>query len=331
MDSYKRIQVISLIGIFLAFVVVGLGAWTRLVDAGLGCPDWPGCYGYVWMPETESEIEQANIAYPERQFEVEKAIPEVVHRYFAGTLGLLIFGLFFIAIIAKTKDKWLKNLIYAATVLVCVQSLFGYLTVSLKLWPQVVTLHLLGGFFTTTLVFLIFLRSSHLRSSLNINFSVLPKTNTLLNWAFPFLLAQIILGVWLSSNYAALACPDFPTCQGSYYPEMDFESGFNLKQEVGPNYLYGLLENPARVAIHYSHRVTALVLTFFMLILIGCLWFTNAAPLSSTLGLVLLLQISLGIMNVVYVLPLYIAIAHNLIAAMLLLVTLLVNYLAFKK
>ena len=165
MDSYKRIQVISLIGIFLAFVVVGLGAWTRLVDAGLGCPDWPGCYGYVWMPETESEIEQANIAYPERQFEVEKAIPEVVHRYFAGTLGLLIFGLFFIAIIAKTKDKWLKNLIYAATVLVCVQSLFGYLTVSLKLWPQVVTLHLLGGFFTTTLVFLIFLRSSHLRSS----------------------------------------------------------------------------------------------------------------------------------------------------------------------
>ena len=91
MDSYKRIQVISLIGIFLAFVVVGLGAWTRLVDAGLGCPDWPGCYGYVWMPETESEIERANIAYPERQFEVEKAIPEVVHRYFAGTLGLLIF------------------------------------------------------------------------------------------------------------------------------------------------------------------------------------------------------------------------------------------------
>ena len=145
------------------------------------------------------------------------------------------------------------------------------------------------------------------------------------------LLVQIFLGAWTSTNYASLACPDFPTCQGSYYPEMDFESGFNLKQEVGPNYLYGLLENPARVAIHYSHRVTALVLTFFMLILIGCLWFTNAAPLSSTLGLVLLLQISLGIMNVVYVLPLYIAIAHNLIAAMLLLVTLLVNYLAFKK
>jgi cytochrome c oxidase assembly protein subunit 15 len=147
------------------------------------------------MPETESEIEQANIAYPERQFEVEKAIPEVVHRYFAGTLGLLIFGLFFIAIIAKTKDKWLKNLIFAATLLVCVQSLFGYLTVSLKLWPQVVTLHLLGGFFTTTLVFLIFLRSSHLRASFNINFSVLPNTNTLLNWAFPFLLAQIVLGI----------------------------------------------------------------------------------------------------------------------------------------
>ena len=126
---------------------MGLGAWTRLVDAGLGCPDWPGCYGYVWMPETESEIEQANIAYPERQFEVEKAIPEVVHRYFAGTLGLLIFGLFFIAIIAKTKDKWLKNLIYAATVLVCVQSLFGYLTVSLAIMASGCYLAFIRRFF----------------------------------------------------------------------------------------------------------------------------------------------------------------------------------------
>ena len=109
-DNFKKIQIISLIGIFLAFVVVGLGAWTRLVDAGLGCPDWPGCYGHLWMPVTESEIKQANVTFPERQFELAKAVPEVVHRYFAGTLGLLIFGLFFLAIFSKIKDKRLNNL-----------------------------------------------------------------------------------------------------------------------------------------------------------------------------------------------------------------------------
>lgn len=318
MDSYKRIQVISLIGIFLAFVVVGLGAWTRLVDAGLGCPDWPGCYGYVWMPETESEIEQANIAYPERQFEVEKAIPEVVHRYFAGTLGLLIFGLFFIAIIAKTKDKWLKNLIYAATLLVCVQSLFGYLTVSLKLWPQVVTLHLLGGFFTTTLVFLIFLRSSHLRSSFNINFSLLPKTSTLLNWAFPFLLAQIILGVWLSSNYAALACPDFPTCHGKWLPPADYAKGFNFFQQIGPDYLGGQMDVESRIAIHFIHRLGAFAVSIVFLLL-SWRFFKENYPLTS-LGFASLIsfQIVLGISNIYFQVPLYVAIAHNLGALFLL-------------
>ena len=145
------------------------------------------------------------------------------------------------------------------------------------------------------------------------------------------LVIQIFLGAWTSTNYASLACPDFPTCQGSYYPEMDFESGFNLKQEVGPNYLYGLLDNEARGAIHYSHRITAIFLTIIFLILISRLWFSTAAPLASTLGIVLLTQISLGIMNVVYVLPLYIAIAHNLVAALLLLTTLYINMLAWKK
>ena len=145
------------------------------------------------------------------------------------------------------------------------------------------------------------------------------------------LVIQIFLGAWTSTNYALLACPDFPTCQGSFIPNMDFSAGFNLAQEVGPNYLYGLLDNEARVAIHYSHRITAIFLTIIFLILISRLWFSTAAPLASTLGIVLLTQISLGIMNVVYVLPLYIAIAHNLVAALLLLTTLYINMLAWKK
>ena len=145
------------------------------------------------------------------------------------------------------------------------------------------------------------------------------------------LILQIFLGVWTSTNYASLACADFPTCQGSYIPEMDFKSGFNLNQEVGPNYLYGLLDNPARVAIHYSHRISALFVTLIFLILMSRLWFSDAAPLASTLGILLLTQITLGIINVVYVLPLYVAIAHNLVAACLLLAMFTVNYLAWKK
>ena len=150
-------------------------------------------------------------------------------------------------------------------------------------------------------------------------------------YALFVLVIQIFLGAWPSTNYASLACPDFPTCQGSFIPDMDFGAGFNLAQEVGPNYLYGLLDNEARVAIHYSHRITAILLTIIFLILISKLWFSSAAPLASTLGIVLLTQISLGIMNVVYVLPLYIAIAHNLVAALLLLTTLYINMLAWKK
>ena len=145
------------------------------------------------------------------------------------------------------------------------------------------------------------------------------------------LVIQIFLGAWTSTNYASLACPDFPTCQGSFIPNMDFSAGFNINQEVGPNYLYGLLDNPARVAIHYSHRVSALIVTFIFLFLMSRLWFSDAAPLASTLGILLITQITLGIINVIYVLPLYVAIAHNLVAACLLLATFTVNYLAWKK
>ena len=158
-----------------------------------------------------------------------------------------------------------------------------------------------------------------------------PKLKIIAGIALIVLLFQIFLGVWTSTNYASLACADFPTCQGSYMPEMDFKNGFNLNQEVGPNYLYGLLDNPSRVAIHYSHRISAILVTLVFLILISKLWFSNAAPLASTIGILLITQISLGIINVVYVLPLYVAIAHNLVAALLLLSIFTVNYLAWKK
>ena len=323
----NNIKNLSLFGVCFAFVVIALGAWTRLVDAGLGCPDWPGCYGFVVFPTDAAEIALAESRYPAFPYDINKAIPEVVHRYFAATLGLIAILLTYISF--KTKeDKKLRWWSLGLLVFICCQGLFGYLTVSLKLLPIIVTGHLFGGFFTLSLFFFIFIKAG--------NFEVLnkmrvPQLKSISLIALIFLLFQIFLGAWTSTNYASLACVDFPTCQGSYLPDMDFKQGFDFSQEVGPNYLYGLLDNSARVAIHYSHRISAIIVTIVFLILISKLWFSSAAPLASTIGILLLTQISLGIINVIYVLPLYVAIAHNLVAATILLATFTVNYLAWKK
>ena len=323
----NNIKNLSLFGICLAFVVIALGAWTRLVDAGLGCPDWPGCYGFVVFPTNEAEIALAEARYPTFPYDINKAIPEVVHRYFAAALGFLAIIMVYYSF-KQNENKNIRRWTIGLLIFICCQGLFGYLTVSLLLLPIIVTAHLFGGFTTLTLFFLIFLMSGKFDI---LEKMAIPKLKIIAGIALIVLLFQIFLGVWTSTNYASLACADFPTCQGSYMPEMDFKNGFNLNQEVGPNYLYGLLDNPSRVAIHYSHRVSAILVTLVFLILISKLWFSNAAPLASTIGILLITQISLGIINVVYVLPLYVAIAHNLIAALLLLSIFTVNYLAWKK
>ena len=323
----NNIKNLSLFGICLAFVVIALGAWTRLVDAGLGCPDWPGCYGFVVFPTNEAEIALAEARYPTFPYDINKAIPEVVHRYFAAALGFLAIIMVYYSF-KQNENKNIRRWTIGLLIFICCQGLFGYLTVSLLLLPIIVTAHLFGGFTTLTLFFLIFLMSGKFDI---LEKMAIPKLKTIAGIALAVLLFQIFLGVWTSTNYASLACADFPTCQGTYMPEMDFKNGFNLNQEVGPNYLYGLLDNPSRVAIHYSHRVSAILVAVVFLILISKLWFSNAAPLASTIGILLLTQISLGIINVVYVLPLYVAIAHILVAALLLLAIFTVNYLAWKK
>src|SRR5210317_1540746 len=323
----NNIKNLSLFGICLAFVVIALGAWTRLVDAGLGCPDWPGCYGFVVFPTNEAEIALAEARYPTFPYDINKAIPEVVHRYFAAALGFLAIIMVYYSF-KQNENKNIRRWTIGLLIFICCQGLFGYLTVSLLLLPIIVTAHLFGGFTTLTLFFLIFLMSGKFDI---LEKMAIPKLKAVAGIALAVLIFQIFLGVWTSTNYASLACADFPTCQGSYVPEMDFKNGFNLNQEVGPNYLYGLLDNPSRAAVHYSHRVSALIVTLVFLILMSKLWFSNAAPLASSLGILLLTQISLGIINVVYVLPLYVAIAHNLVAALLLLTVFLINYLSWKK
>jgi cytochrome c oxidase assembly protein subunit 15 len=297
--SLKKLKIIAFLGVFLAFGVVSLGAWTRLVDAGLGCPDWPGCYGFAIFPMTETEIAQANELYPERKFEIEKAIPEVVHRYFAGFLGLLIIGIFIMSLYLKPYNSLVTKLTGALVVLVLCQSTFGYLTVSLKLWPQVVTMHLLGGFATTTLLFLTYMKLKDLDTGSSEPYGVSKKTFKLLNFAFPVLVAQIILGVWLSSNYAAFACPDFPLCQGQILPDSDFRMGFNFMQSIGPDYLGGKLDHQSRTAIHLVHRLGAILVTFYFVALIASFYSEKLKKYSGVLSFFLLLQLLLGVSNII--------------------------------
>ena len=324
MDDSK-ISKLSFFGALFTLIVISLGAWVRLTDAGLGCPDWPGCYGLLTTPDTVDELAKAREYYPNADIDVGKAWREMLHRYMAGLLGLYVFFITYISIKYSKRSYTLPVLI---SILIIIQAIMGMLTVTMLVKPTIVTTHLFFGMLTATLLFINSLKYSNISMSLE-KIPAIALIIITITWVF--LIIQILLGGWTSTNYASLACVDFPTCQGTYLPEMDFKQGFNFSQEVGPNYLYCLLDNSARVAIHYSHRISAILVTIVFLVLMSKLWFSAAAPLASTLGILLLTQISLGIINVVYVLPLYVAIAHNLIAASLLLGTITVNYLAWKK
>lgn len=331
MKSHKPTYYLTLFTTMLAVVVVVFGAFTRLSDAGLGCPDWPGCYGFMWMPETADEIIQAEELYPHAPFESEKAWPEMVHRYFASSLGFFIILINFFSWRHRDRSDQPKKLPFFLLILVILQGLFGMWTVTLNLWPQVVTAHLLGGFTTLSLLWLLSMRLS--------NRPWPQPTVPIHNWlrlrplamiAMILLIIQIALGGWLSSNYAALACPDFPTCQNQLVPDMDFDNGFNIFQDIGPNYLGGQMDGEARVAIHFTHRVGAVVVSFFMLFLILQLYRNHGdTPLKNLTHIILTLlviQVGLGISNVIWSLPLWVAVAHNGFGAFLLLSLVTLNY-----
>ena len=324
----KRLLTLALIATALALIVIQLGVWTRLRDAGLGCPDWPGCYGYIHVPVTAADQAAANALFPDSPVEAHRAWPEMIHRYFVGGLSLLIAAIGFMAWRAPARLGLPKRLPYALIVLVIAQAMFGMWTVTWKLWPQVVTTHLLGGMATASLLWLLALRLGWSRPRPG---STAPPWSLGL-LALVVVVLQIKLGGWTASNYAALACPDFPQCQGSWSPPMDFGKGFNFLQGVGPNYLGGLLDNSARVAIHVMHRIGAVLVVLGVAPLVfGLLRSTD--DVLRHLGLAVLgivtLQWSLGIANVALSLPLGIGIAHNGVAAVLLLTLVSVNYRLF--
>ena len=316
-------KILSILGVFLAFIVIGLGAWTRLADAGLGCPDWPGCYGFITFPTTSQEIEIAEQLYPDSPVEIDKIIPEVVHRYFAASLGLLAIFLLFISI----KEK--KHILTSSLLLAIIigQGIFGYLTVSLKLHPLIVTTHLFGAMITTSIFLVIFLRSLKLQH----NFEILKANRHLIIIGFVLIIFQIFLGAWTSTNYAARACLDLPYCQGELIPNTNFKEAFNLFQTIGPNYLFGQMSNEARVAIHITHRIGAVVVFLYSLFLIFKLKSKETLPVIGAFGAILFLQVFLGINNVLSHLPLWNAVAHNIFGVMLFLCMIVIMYLSYRK
>ena len=313
-----RFRRVALAATVLAFVVVVLGAWVRLSAAGLGCPDWPGCYGHLNIEDAAQNAAAINEAFPHKPFEYHKAVKEMVHRYFASTLGLLIVVLAGMATWNRRDPEQPVGLPVALIGLVMFQGLLGMWTVTLLLKPLIVVLHLLGGLATLSL--LAWLAIPPQRRSVgpdNLRLRRIAATG------IAVLVLQIALGGWTSSNYAAFACPDFPTCQNSLWPDMDVKDAFILWRGLGIDYEGGVLDHPARVAIHFAHRLGALLAAFTLGFLCITTWrLTTSAKARRTaqiVGLVLLVQLILGPMMVIHALPLPLATAHNAVAALLLL------------
>ncbi len=313
----------------LAFVVVVMGAYVRLSDAGLGCPDWPGCYGRLLPSELPPELARnAEPSYVDRPFEQPKAWKEMSHRYAAGALGALIM---LIAVVSYRRRHTDLPLTLPAVLvgLVIFQGVLGMWTVTLLLKPLIVTLHLLGGM--TTLLLLWWLTLSGNRSAGDADTS---SVRVGASWVLAVVYLQIALGGWTSSNYAALACTDFPTCHGRWWPAMDFGEGFTLWRGLGVNYEFGVLETPARTAIHVTHRLGAILTA------VGAGWLafrclthrdTRLQRAGGAVALALVVQITLGISNVRLGLPLPVAVAHNAGAALLLLGVATVLYFAGRR
>ncbi len=326
---------LALFGVLLGLVVVVLGAWVRLTDAGLGCPDWPGCYGHVTPAAAAKNPDQVAAYSPGWEFDQGKAWREMIHRYAATTLGLVIVLITAIAIAYRRQRP--LSLPFALVLLgtVVFQGALGALTVWWLVKPLVVVLHLVGGLTTVSLLFWLWL---DMRRRTGVVTPVPGATATpsldgvrrAAMLATVVVGAQIVLGGWTSSNYAAVSCPDFPTCQLQWWPDgMDYDDAFVLWRGLDINSPGGVLEHPARVAIHFTHRLGAIVAT--LAVLLAAVLALRAAPTAlvrnagwwavGALGL----QLAIGILMVLQAFPLLLATGHNAGAAVLLLAILLLN------
>lgn len=324
-------QKLLLTTLLFAATVILLGAYTRLTDAGLGCPDWPGCYGQLTVPQGEQQLHQASTSFPDSPVEPAKAWNEMIHRYCATALGLLILIMTAMAWRGNYSRK-LRILLTLLLGLVIFQGLLGMWTVSLKLLPIVVSAHLLGGFATLSLLLLCYLsligypaKSSRKRSD-----TELRRLRKFAAVALVLLIIQISLGGWTSSNYAALVCGRLPVCEGNWLEQLDIVNAFQIRPPTEAGYEYGVLDYGARMTIHMSHRLGALLTLLAIGALVWQLFRHGRGSSDSRLAIlitgVLVLQLALGLANIVWRLPLTVAVAHNGVAALLLLLVITANY-----
>lgn len=302
----RLLKRLSLAGVVFTVLVILVGVWTRLVDAGLGCPDWPGCYGSLVVPNAD----MANQHSPDAPLETFKAWVEMVHRYIASGLGVLVLTMLVLGLPLRRHAGYPWGVSLALLVMILLQGAFGAFTVTLQLWPQVVTLHLLGGISVMLLFLWLHLRLRQYGQSRG---SVARRRlSPVWVMAMALLVLQLGLGGWTSSNYAGIACQGFPTCNGQWWPDMDWSEGFHLTQTVGPNYLHGKLHAEARAAIQVGHRLGALLLGLSLLVLAWRHWRERRLrPVLTALLGGYAMQVGLGVANVLWWLPLSLALLHT--------------------
>lgn len=315
----KFIYRLNLFAILLASVVIILGAYTRLTDAGLGCPDWPGCYGFLSVPVHADDIATAEQAFPERPVEASKAWNEMIHRYFAGSLGITI-GIIFLLCMRQKTNRLLAS---ALLVTVSFQALLGMWTVTMNLMPLVVMGHLLGGFTSFCLLVLLAL---NIRKQIQISqlqwspSSHCHKFYKATKITIIILVLQIALGGWTASNYAAVACTQLPICEGNWVNRLDVAHAFSIQTEH-ENYEFGVLPYESRMTIHVFHRFGAIITLSVVLWLAWLLTKSKSIQLrkfSFALTSLVVFQFALGVSNVMFQLPIVIAVSHNFVALCLL-------------
>ena len=330
-SRFVSLRTLAMATLLASLALVMLGAYVRLTHAGLGCPDWPGCYGKLSPTLAVEQIHAAEMAAPEGPVSLPKAWREMAHRYLASFVGVMILAIAIQALknrrkrSADTDDPARTiGLPLALVALVVLQGLFGKWTVTLLLKPVIVTLHLLGGM--TLIALLAWLTARYLQLKGG-RASTLRSIRPLAAIALIALGMQIALGGWVSTNYAALVCVDFPTCHGTWKPTTDFAHGFHLLRELGMTVEREPLSNDALNAIHWAHRVGALV-TFLTLAYVAyrAMRLPALRRMGGILLVLLLIQVTLGIVNVVGNLPLPVAVAHNGTAALLLAVLVMLNF-----
>ena len=322
MTMYRNLILMALI---LTFGVVSLGAYVRLSDAGLGCPDWPGCYGRITPHLAAESINAELAARPDGPVSHAKAWKEMIHRYFAGALGLLILAIVMLSWRNRRETSAGMGLPVLLLGLIVFQALLGMWTVTKLLKPLIVSAHLLGGMATLSLLLLLWLKERNRNAHAYYARVDHLRFGALLGLILVVL--QIALGGWVSTNYAALACTDFPMCQAAWVPVMNFEHAFTLHRELGETASGELLPLTALTAIHWVHRLMALIVTVYLAWLALRLFRTPGyAGMGLMICMALVLQVTLGISNVLLSLPLALAVAHNAGAALLLSSLVMLNH-----